>query len=108
MGELLQMTPELVHDDGSRVRVDNTGGGGNDGGMDRERIARIEAIIPTLATKADLQELRGDMKSQMQELRADFHKSQHEMMKWFLGVAIALGAVLVSLGSVAVNYITKS
>lgn len=76
--------------------------------MDRERIARLEAIIPTLATKADLQELRGDMRSQMQELRADFFKSQHEMLKWFLGVSIALSAVLVSLGSVAVNYIVKS
>ncbi len=97
MGELLQMTPELVHDDGTRVRVDKSGGGGNDGGMDRERIAKIEAILPTLATKSDLQ-----------ELRADFYKSQHEMLKWFLGVSIALGAVLVSLGSVAVNYIVKS
>lgn len=43
--------------------VAGDGGGGHDGGMERVAAleAKFEAVVPTLATKADLAELRGDM-----------------------------------------------
>jgi len=52
------------------------------------RITRIEAIIPTLATKADLE-----------GLRADFEKGQKENRAWMLGTVLALFVGIVGAGS---------
>ena len=50
---------------------------------ERERIVAIEAVLPHLATKADV----ADVKAQIERLRAD-------MIKWQIGIAIAIiGAV---------------
>jgi hypothetical protein len=45
--------------------------------MDRRLIVletRFDTILPTLATKADLIELRGEMREMSAALRADMHK----------------------------------
>jgi len=52
------------------------------------RITRIETIIPTLATKADLE-----------GLRADFEKGQKENRAWMLGTVLALFVGIVGTGS---------
>ena len=50
---------------------------------ERERLSAIEAVLPHLATKADV----ADVKAQIERLRAD-------MIKWQIGIAIAIiGAV---------------
>ena len=36
-----------------------------------ERIAKIEAVLPYLATKADIADLRAELKTEIQKLRAD-------------------------------------
>jgi len=51
-------------------------------------ITRIETIIPTLATKADLE-----------GLRADFEKGQKENRAWMLGTVLALFVGIVGTGS---------
>lgn len=55
--------------------VDGGNGGGEDGDMD-DRLSKIEAVLPTLATKSDLTELRLVTKADFAELRlaskADF------------------------------------
>lgn len=45
---------------GDQSRFDDGGKGGDDGGME-QRVANLEAIIPTLATKVDLADLRAEM-----------------------------------------------
>lgn len=40
--------------------IDQGGGSGDDGGME-QRVAKLEAIVPTLATKVDLADLRTEM-----------------------------------------------
>lgn len=47
--------------------------GGHDGGMEA-RVARLEAVLPTLAAKSDVAELRADMRIGFADLRADTHK----------------------------------
>lgn len=67
-----------------RSPVDSGGGSGNDGGME-QRVSKIEAILPTLATKADLQ-----LGLQGSELR---------LVKWAVGIGIAgAGLVIGALG----------
>ena len=50
-----------MNDDNNVVRLDQKGqttGGGDGGGNFGERIAKIEAILPHLATKADIEGLK--------------------------------------------------
>ncbi|WP_052409815.1 hypothetical protein [Paraburkholderia oxyphila] len=62
--------------------IDSAGGGGDDGGMEsrvkaledanletRDRLARIETRFDTLATKADLSDLRGAVRADLSDLR---------------------------------------
>lgn len=63
------------------VRVAERGGGPQDPTM--ERIAKLEQrlddMLPTLATRADMQEIRGD-----------FHKAHVDMQRWIIGTIITL------------------
>lgn len=66
-----------------------------------QSIARIDAVLPTLATKAELVELRGDMgkgfadaRADFQTLRADFQKNQNDQIRWMIATALA-GAGLI-------------
>jgi len=72
------------------------------------RLTKIEAILPTLATKSDLAELRGEVNHQMGELRAEvskqigdlridmqkmetsMHKMDASIVRWTLATVIAL------------------
>ena len=51
-----------------------------------ERLTAIEAILPHLATKADIGELRVDME-----------KMQSALIKWFIGTWLATIAILAPL-----------
>lgn len=58
--------------------VEKDGGGGNDDGM-RERLAKLEAVLPTLASKADVE-----------GVRADIHKMDASITRWMIATIIAL------------------
>jgi len=64
------------------VKFDNQGISLHDLSMEK-RMSSLEAIIPTLATKAD-----------MAELRAYFEKGQKENRNWMLVTALALVAAM--------------
>ena len=50
-----------------------------------ERVSRIEGIVPHLATKEDIAELRGDMRELRGEVRA---------MRWIMGgIGVAMAAL---------------
>lgn len=66
--------------------VEKGGGGGHDGGMEA-RVAKLEAVVPTLATKSDVE-----------AVRADLHKVSSEMKGWFVATAVL---VLVGLSTIA-------
>lgn len=56
-------------------------GGGeppHDGGMER-RLSQLEAVIPTLATKSDVG-----------EIRTDLHKMDASVVRWMIATVIAL------------------
>lgn len=57
-----------------------------------QSIARIDAILPNLATKSELAELRSDM-----------HKGFAEQTKWILGTGAAGIAIIVSVMTFALN-----
>ncbi|QDY50440.1 hypothetical protein [Stenotrophomonas maltophilia] len=60
----------------------------DDGGM-RERVAKIEATLASLATKADVEALRSD-------LRTDFRDVSNDVKKWTLTTSwtvIAVGVI---------------
>lgn len=56
------------------------------------RVTHIEAILPTLATKADVQELRAEM----HDMRAD-------LIKWIVGTAIGLGVAGITVMTFVLN-----
>ena len=47
-----------------------------------DRVSRLEGAYDHLATKADLAELKGELKADMAELKAD-------MIKWMVGLMLA-------------------
>lgn len=74
--------------------VDNGGGGGNDAGMEA-RVAVLEEVVKSLATKADVA-----------ELRTEVHKGFSEMTKWIVGTAIAVSAAAITVGTFVLNNAT--
>ncbi|MDC7963932.1 hypothetical protein PRA13_09015 [Xylella fastidiosa] len=83
------------------------------------RIVQLETIIPTLATKADVEslradlnksagELRADLTKSAGELRADFEKAQKENRTWMLATVIALFAGILGVGGFVVSSIKGS
>jgi hypothetical protein len=97
-------------------------GGGEppyDGGMEHRMTAletRLETILPTLATKADVEALRAEMhqlhanlRAEMHEmradLRADMQKTNADIKTWALATMIAIiGTVLAGLIGVSQLY----
>ena len=47
-----------------------------------DRVSKLEGAYDHLATKADLAELKGELKADMAELKAD-------MIKWMIGLMLA-------------------
>lgn len=62
----------------STLPLETGGGGGDSGGMN-ERVAKLEALIPTLATKADIGEVRGDL-----------HKMDASIVRWMIATIVGL------------------
>lgn len=61
-----------------------------------DRVSRIEGIIPHLATKEDLAELRGEMRGGTGEIRSEIAELRGEMraLRWLMGgVGVALAAL---------------
>nr|WP_230951244.1 hypothetical protein [Xylella fastidiosa] len=69
------------------------------------RIVQIETIIPTLATKADVESLRADLNKSAGEMRADFEKAQKENRTWMLATVLALFAGILGVGGFVVSSI---
>ena len=61
-----------------------------------ERVSRIEGIIPHLATKEDIAELRGEMHSETGGIRSEIAELRGELraLRWIMGV---VGAGLAAL-----------
>ncbi|NIJ86967.1 hypothetical protein FHY35_004017 [Xanthomonas arboricola] len=76
---------------GQPVALAGGGGGHHDVGMDA-RVAKLEAIVPTLATKADVE-----------GLRADFHKGTNELIKWVVGTSFLGIALFVTIMTFVLN-----
>lgn len=58
--------------------IETGGGPPNDGHMD-ERLAKLEGIIPNLATKVDVEALRGDL-----------HKMDASIVRWMIATILTL------------------
>ena len=61
-----------------------------------ERVSRIEGIIPHLATKEDIAELRGEMRGETGEIRSEIAELRGELraLRWIMGgVGVALAAL---------------
>ena len=65
------------------------------------RLQAIEALLPTLATKADVAELRGELKTEMADLRgemragfaevrAEMAEGRAESQRWLIATVIGL------------------
>lgn len=61
---------------GGATVVTANGGQPPNGNLER-RVAAIEAVLPTLATKADLAELRAEMHSENEKLRVELRAEMH-------------------------------
>lgn len=90
MGELFDLKAKLkvIEERLPPPPVDPPGGGGDDGGMDGERIARLEAVIPTLATRSDVAEL----KIEVAGLRSEVYKAISEQTWKVVGACGLLAA----------------
>jgi hypothetical protein len=62
---------------------------------------RFDTILPTLATKRDIEDLRtefstglerlrGEFRSELEKLRAEMFKALHDAMKWMVGIFITM------------------
>lgn len=74
----MSIVPGRWDQDNHKKPVEPGDGGPHDGNM-RERLARLEAILPTLATKADVE-----------GVRTDLHKMDAAIVRWMLATVIGL------------------
>ena len=64
-----------------------------------ERLGRIEARLDQTATKADLSDLRA-------ELRAEIHSSANQTIRWIVGMSIGLGVAGITIITFVLNNAT--
>lgn len=83
-------------------RVESGGGPPHNGEMEA-RLAKLEATIPTLATKEDLMKLRGETREGFESVRGEMHKGTAEIIKWMVGLTLALGAAAVTIMTFVLN-----
>lgn len=85
--------------------VDNGGGPPHNGSMDT-RLTKLETqfetVIPTLATKVDI----GDVRSEISSVRAEIHKSTSDIVKWIVGTALAMFALGLTIMTFVLNNAT--
>lgn len=110
---------EFAHDLEAHRRIKELeraleGGGGppHNGGMDA-RLAKLEAIIPTLSTKEEVVKLRGetregfaDVRAAIETVRTDMHKGTAEIIKWMVGLTFGLGATAIVVMTFVLNNAT--
>ena len=65
-----------------------------------ERVSRLEGEYGHLATKADVESLRGDVRAEVADLRGELRG-----LKWTLGVAIGAMAVGLAVLQVVLKYV---
>ena len=64
-----------------------------------ERIARIETILPNLATKEDLANLRAGMEKALGSMRESMGEMKADLIKWMVGT---MTAAVVAASAIAV------
>jgi len=84
MSAVMEKTPSRAHSRNKSVRDEQV----------TTRLAvletRWEDIVPTLATKADLGELRTELERSHGELRTELHKMDARITRWMLTTIVAL------------------
>lgn len=92
--------------------VDGGGGPPHNGDMEA-RLAKLEALIPTLATKEEVVKLRGetregfaDVRAAIETVRTDMHKGTAEIIKWMVGLTFGLGATAIVVMTFVLNNAT--
>lgn len=97
------MTNNVVDFESRLRRIDPPSGGGDNGDMEA-RISKLEAVIPTLTTKADLLAIKVDLlavkedlvreshgvKLQVADIKADFQKQHIDIQRWMIATVIGL------------------
>ncbi|WP_422012702.1 hypothetical protein [Roseateles sp.] len=87
-----------LYDHPTRSRqVDQPSGGGDDGDMDRITAleTKWETVVPTLATK-------GDVQTGFAELRADMQEMNAGISRWMLGTVLTvIGTIVLGFGGLA-------
>ena len=63
------------------------------------KIAAIEATLPFLATKADI----GEVKTEVEVVRTEISDSKNSMLRWFVGTALTIMALLITLFGVVIG-----
>lgn len=93
---------EIVNADASLRRPksrngDSSFGGGepppHDGNME-SRVAKLETIVPTLATRADVE-----------VVRADLHKISSEMKGWFIATAVLVLVGMFTIANIMISQV---
>ena len=75
------------------------GSGGYDGNMEHRITAletRLDTILPTLATKADIH-----------EVRSEIHEAKADLVKWIVGTAIGLAVAGITVMTFVLNNATQ-
>ena len=62
-----------------------------------ERLSRLEGVYEHLATKADIEALRGDFERAIEALRGDISRAEARMLRWTMGTIIAAAAVFIGI-----------
>jgi hypothetical protein len=62
-----------------------------------ERLSRLEGVYEHLATKADIEALRGDFERAIEALRGDIVRAEARMLRWTMGTIIAAAAVFIGI-----------
>lgn len=109
---------------GNRSGGDASGQPPHNGDMDA-RLAKLEALIPTLSTKeevvklrgetkegfadvrASIESVRGEIKASIEAVRSDMHKNTSEIIKWVVGTAIAISMAAITIMTFVLNNATQ-
>jgi hypothetical protein len=108
---------DVIESDRLRIKgaASRAAGGGGGGSMDdvmkrlgvvessvaeiRAQVSAITAVLPHLASKADVHALRGELKS-------DIHSMEAAIIKWIVGTAIASVAVASAVAAAVAKFVS--
>ena len=75
----------------------------DNGGMEA-RVATLEAIVPTLATREDMAKMHGSLREDMANLRAEMHREFNTQTWRMIGAMLTFGSLLTA----AVYFIART